>query len=255
MPDRSLEFGAPVRVLLLQARLDDDPAADEEVASFVARSAGKATFETHSLLTGPPPAARLERFDCLMVGGSGDFYVSRGNLPEFGATLDLFRTVAESGFPMFASCFGFQCLVAALGGEIVYDPEATEVGTFELELTAAGLSDRLLGDLPVRFLAQMGRKDRALRLPEGAIHLARSERCPLQAFRLPDKPIWATQFHPELTGAENLRRFEIYRAGYASLMSPAEVREAVARFQDSPETTGILGRFLDHLKSRESWGG
>ena len=61
---------------------------------------------------------------------------------------------------------------------------------------------------------------------------------------MPGKPIWATQFHPELTREENLKRFNRYLDGYASLMSQAEIEETLARFDDSPEANELLVRFL-----------
>ena len=180
-----------------------------------------------------------------MVGGSGDYYVSKRSLPKFDAQLELLATVAEIGFPLFASCFGFQILVQALGGVIVHDPVNVEVGTYDLTLTSAGVADPLLGCLPSVFAAQLGRKDRADSLPAGVLHLAGSERSPYQAFRIPGQPIWATQFHPELDVDTNRLRFERYLKGYARHMSEAEREEARRRFRPSPATDCLLPRFLE----------
>ncbi len=38
--------------------------------------------------------------------------------------------------------------IDALGGDVIHDPDNTEVGTFEVELTDAGRQDPLFGDLP-----------------------------------------------------------------------------------------------------------
>jgi GMP synthase (glutamine-hydrolysing) len=179
-----------------------------------------------------------------MVGGSGDYYVSKRSLPQFERQLELLAEIAETGFPTFASCFGFQLLVEALGGRIVHDPVNVEVGTYDLRLTSQGRKDPLLGKLPPVFAAQLGRKDRADRLPDRVRHLALSERSPYQAFRLPDKPIWATQFHPELDLHSNRLRFERYLKGYAEHMSEAERAETRRRFRESPETHGLLREFL-----------
>jgi GMP synthase-like glutamine amidotransferase len=35
------------------------------------------------------------------------------------------------------------------------------------------------------------------RLPEGAIALASSERCPVQVYRLRGRPVWGVQFNPQ----------------------------------------------------------
>lgn len=196
------------------------------------------------LLTGPPALGHAREYDVLMIGGSGDFMVSQRDLPQFSAVLELLRGVVETGHPTFASCFGFQCLVEALGGQIVYDPERTEVGTYEVSLTPEARRDPLFGELPPRFPAQMGRKDRSERLPEGVIHLASSERSPHQAFRVDGLPIWATQFHPELSAQANRERFVRYREGYAGV-SDAEGDAPLERFYESPHAERLLRDFLD----------
>ena len=235
-----------LKILLLQARNHGDLAKDEERASF-AKKAGLDVeqFVPCDLLSGTPSLKQVLRYDALMVGGSGDYYVSKGNLPGFAQVLDLLRGVVAAGHPTFASCFGFQLMVKALGGDIVYDSDGMEVGTYELTLTETGRKDELLGGLPPQFRAQLGRKDRAARLPPGSLNLASSGHAPFQALRIPDRPIWATQFHPELSGAENRIRFQRYQAGYASVMSQEERDVAADRFRDSPETEALLPRFLE----------
>ena len=235
----------PLRILLLQARAEDDPMKEEEVLSFAEKSGlPPEQFLQHDLLTGPPELSRVLDLDAMMVGGSGDYYVSKRNLPAFDELLELLAEVVAAGHPTFASCFGFQLLTVALGGEIVHDPSSTEVGTFELVLTAAGEKDPLLGSLPPRFMAQLGRKDRAARLPEGVSNLASSELNPHQAFRVPGQPVWATQFHPELAAETNRLRFLRYLDGYSMHMTPEERREALERFKESPETARLLPAFL-----------
>jgi len=236
----------PPRILLLQARNHDDAAKFEERQSF----ADKARLNVeqivpYDLLSGTPTLEEALSYDALMVGGSGDFYVSKGNLPGFAQVLELLQGVVAHGHPTFASCFGFQLLVRALGGDIVYDQEGMEVGTYDLTLTEVGQKDELLGTLPRQFRAQLGRKDRAERLPAGCINLAFSERCPFQAMRIPGKPIWATQFHPELGREENWLRFQRYQAGYASVMSDEERQVAASRFRESAETEALIPRFLE----------
>ncbi len=236
----------PPKVLLLQTREPGDPAKAQEVRSFAVKAdLPEEQFVSYDLLTGPPSLSEVRAHDALMIGGSGEYYVSRGNLPGFAGLLELLGEVVDVGHPTFGSCFGFQCMVTALGGEIIHDPENTEVGTYELTLTEDGQRDSLLGELPTTFLAQMGRKDRAARLPDGVLHLASSALCPFQALRIPDQPIWASQFHPELDRRENRRRFEQYMKDYSPYMS-AEAREkALKSFQESsPEVLDLLQRFI-----------
>ena len=202
-------------------------------------------IEAFDLHRGPPTWDFVRGFDALMVGGAGDYYVSKRNVPQFDELLDLLRRVADAGHPTYASCFGYQCLMAALGGEVVFDPERTEVGTYEIELTERGKADELFGRLPPTFPSQLGHKDRATAEPPGVWNLASSERCPLQALRVPGKPVWGSQFHPELDREANLERFQYYLDGYAPHMSPAECEEKKRAFRPSPHASRLLADFLD----------
>jgi GMP synthase (glutamine-hydrolysing) len=237
-----------LRILLLQARRADDAALLEERITF-ARAAGVAEEQIipFDLLTSAPSLAFVRQHDALMVGGSGEYYVSKGNLPNFQAVLDMLAEVVTVGHPTFASCFGFQLMVKALGGEIEYDAEHMEVGTYPLTLTEAGRADELFGTLPETFRAQLGRKDKATVLPQGVLHLASSRSAPYQALRVPDQPIWATQFHPELTKQINLGRFRRYMDGYTKVLTPQSVQETLDRFDHSPEANQLIKRFLNYV--------
>jgi len=233
------------KLLLLQARRPDDPAQQEERASFAARFGLPIdAIVTHDLLQGPPSLEEVQAHQATLIGGAGEFDVSKRNLPHFDATQQRLREMVDLGWPMFASCFGFQLLVQALGGRIIPDPESAEVGAFELHLTPEARADELFGVLPPVFMAQLGHKERAEFLPPGVINLAASQRVAYEAFRVPGKPIWATQFHPELTREENLLRFQRYLDIYSRLFTQEEIQQTLASFRPSPETEKLLPRFL-----------
>ena len=234
-----------LRILLLQARKEDDPAQFDERKSFADRcDLPLDNVVPFDLLSGTPTLKQVRQYDALMIGGSGEFYVSKRNLPGFETVVELLGEITAVSHPTFASCFGFQLLAHALGGEIIYDPSSIEIGTYPITLTEVGKQDDLFSYFPEIFNAQLGRKDRAVRLPETVLHLAGSERAPYQALRVLEKPIWGTQFHPELTRAENLARFNRYLEDYAGVLDETEIQKAVARFQESPETEALIGRFL-----------
>ncbi len=239
-----------MKILLLQTRNPNDPAKTEEVEAF----ANKAhlpleTFVPFDLLAGPPPLSQLRNHDALMIGGSGEYSVPHKSLPHLQETLDLLAEVVELGFPTFASCFGFQLMVAALGGDIISDKPNMEVGAYDVTLTEAGRSDELFGHLPDTFLAQFGHKDRATSLPRSFVNLAHTDYCPFQALRIPGKAIWATQFHPELTGEENLMRYSRYLKDYDAIMTREQREQALARFVPSPDTHDLIPRFLTLIGS------
>ena len=245
-PKNAQEFTSnSLKVLLLQAREPDDLCLLEERESFSLRSGLRADqLVPHSVLDGPPTMDQVRAHDAVFVGGSGDYFVSKNHLPHQAEFFWLLAEIAETGHPMFASCFGFQCLVQALGGTIIHDPDHTEVGTFDLQLTEPGFSDPVLGTLPAKFDAQMGRKDRATQLPDGATHLASSELCPYQALRWRNQPVWATQFHPELDHLTNRQRFDNYAAGYQTAMTDEELQASYDSYRPSPQTEQLLAVFL-----------
>jgi len=180
--------------------------------------------------------------DALLIGGSGHYSVARPDAPFFDPLAELLRGVCASRHPTFGSCFGYQLLVAALGGAVAPDPAGGEVGSFQVNLTDDGRTDPILGALPPVFTAQMGHLDRAVELPAGVANLAASERCPYQALRIDGAPIWATQFHPELDQEANLHRYLAYIERYRP--EGAGVDDGFPS-GPSPETSTLLPRFLD----------
>ena len=92
-------------------------------------------------------------------------------------------------------------------------------------------------------MAQMGHKDRASVFPETAVNMASSKNCRFQALRVPGKPVWATQFHPELDRESNLDRLRRYLRDYGP-QDPAELARFESRFLNSPESSSLLRRFL-----------
>lgn len=240
-----------MRFRLLQARLRDDPVREEERLAFAIRlDVSSDQVEAFDVLSGRASHDRIiDGVDAILVGGSGAFSVL-DDVPWMASFVDTLGGLADSGFPTFASCFGFQGMVVALGGEVVHDEERSEVGSFELRRTAEAGSDPLFAALPHRFVAQLGHKDRASRLPSSLINLAESDRCPFQAFRVEGKPVYATQFHPELTREDNLLRMERYFDMYAEAFGAGETRRMMDAFLPSPESNALLRQFRAFVSGR-----
>lgn len=234
------------RFLLLQARKPQDPVREEERQAFVA-AAGLPddAVVTYDLLQGPPPRALWQGYDGVFIGGSGEYNLSDGSCPQPQATLDFLLTLVHSGKPMFASCFGFQMLAVALGGTVERDVARAEIGTFPITLTPQGRRDDLFGQLPPRFWAQLGHKEHVVRFPHAkAVHLARSERSPYQALRIPGTAVWATQFHPELNQQRNMARLLRYRDLYVRHLGDEGFQALLDQFRPSPIADELLPRFL-----------
>jgi GMP synthase (glutamine-hydrolysing) len=145
--------------------------------------------------------------------------------------------------PTFASCWGFQAMARALGGCCVNDLPNAELGTIELSLTEAGSADPLFGNLPAKFAGQAGHEDHVVKLPTDAILLASSARVTEQAFRFAGKPIYCTQFHPELNRADMLERVMAYPE-YVVRIAQTSYDNFVHSVRETPEANSLLQRFV-----------
>ena len=235
-----------MRFLLLQIRDHDDPMRAHEVEAF-ARAVHCPTdvISVLNLLDEPITPSRLDSIDVVFVGGAGGYSVCDSQ-PWLLRALDGLRLLYDLRQPVFASCWGFQAIARALGGEVVHAPEHAEVGTHLLRLTEAGKQDPLFGELPESFWAQMGHEDRVETLPPKAIRLASSVLTQNQAYTFADWPVYATQFHPELTADDVTRRVRQY-PDYLKLTTGLTLDEFQQRTFDSPESAALIRRFLDLL--------
>lgn len=243
------------RIALLQFRHPQDPVLAHELACF-ARGLGvpKTHLTCFNLVSHTPSLESLLPFDLLLAGGSGSYCISQNNMPRIEPALALLASLVAHRRALFGACFGYQCLVTALGGTVIGDPVHTEVGTFWIDLTEEGQQDPLFKGLPSRFEVQQGHRDRAQRHPKDIPNLARSERAPLQALAVAGAPVWATQFHPELCAQDNLARFARYAEGYAQkgqgegdrpsgIPPNTEPQTCEKWFRKTPIAEGLLLRF------------
>jgi GMP synthase (glutamine-hydrolysing) len=239
-----------LRFTLLQARNADDPARMDEYNAFADRLGIAARrLRQVDILGQPLDLGLLEDTDVLLVGGSGEYSVLDDH-PAIRRFIEFLCEVADTDQPMFASCFGFQALALGLGGEVIEDDDHAEVGTYVLEVTEAGREDRLFSSMSATFDAQLGHKDRVSRLPGGVESLACTELCPIQAYRLPGKPVYATQFHAELSWLENKERFRGYMATYGALFGEQEALRKLYSHRPSPEANELLRRFVEEFGQR-----
>ncbi len=238
-----------MKFLLLQARNPGDDAGEHERLAFrEILEIGGAALRSWDLLAGPPPFDLVAEHDCVLVGGAGEYGIGdAGEHPWLARFIDFCGELAARGSPTFASCFGFQAMVAAAGGAVKQDVARAEIGTFEVTLTDAGRADPLFGPLGPRFYAQFGHKDRALGVPSGLVNLASSARCAFQAFTVPDKPIYATQFHPELSMERNRERFHRYIQNYVRPEMPDTAEQMLASFRETTEASSLLRRYVEAM--------
>ena len=235
-----------LRFLLLQVRNADDPMRGQEISCF-ARAFGCAVQQIRGqdLLSGVPSRRQLDAVDVVLLGGSGDYSVAEGG-EWFEVAMESMRELYDLRKPTFASCWGFQAMARAMGGKVVTDMSRAELGTLSVFLTPEGRQDEVFRGLGDTFLAQMGHQDIVDRLPEDAIRLASTDRVENQAFRFAGKPIYCTQFHPELNRQTLLERVRAYPQ-YIKRIAGITLEEFTARSSDTPKSETLLPRFVRHV--------
>ena len=204
-------------------------------------------IRTFDLLNGRPSHRQWDAVDMVLLGGSGDYSVAQGG-PWLERVLDTMRDLHARSKPTFASCWGFQAIAKALGGDIVTDLARAELGTLKLRLTEAGEHDPLFGPLGPTPLVHMGHQDIVESLPADAVLLASTDRVENQAFCFAGKPIYCTQFHPELTVLSLIKRLRAYPE-YVAKIAGMPLDAFLQTLAETPETNALLRRFVQHVFS------
>jgi GMP synthase (glutamine-hydrolysing) len=227
-----------------------DAAADDEYAA-VLRCAGLEERELRRVRMERDELGPVDLADWsgIVIGG-GPWNVSDPEASKDPAQLrgearlrSLALQVVEADFPLLGACYGIGT-IGTLAGGVVDRQYAEPIGAVPITLSAEGRADPLLGRLPGQFDAFLGHKEAVSRLPRGAVHLASSSSCPVQAFRL-GRHVYATQFHPELDVDGLVTRIETYR--HFGYFEPEEGGELVrlARAAVVTEPPRLLARFVE----------
>ncbi|WP_181765359.1 type 1 glutamine amidotransferase [Streptomyces albidus (ex Kaewkla and Franco 2022)] len=200
------------------------------------------TLDVVHAYAGDPLPEKLARHQALLVMGGGYMPDADDRAPWLARTRELAGQALESGVPALGVCLGGQLLAHVAGGTVRAEHGLPEAGSTALTLRPEASDDLLFRGLPSPLNAIEHRVDAITELPPGARWLARSERCPIQAFRI-GEGAWGLQFHPEATArnvegwdAEKLReqgfnREELIRAAERDEAgSTATWRELARRF-------------------------
>lgn len=181
-----------------------------------------------------PPADPFTYEAVLVLGGAMnvDEEERHGWIVEEKALL---RELLEREVPLLGLCLGGQMLATAAGAK-PRRAARPEIGWHQVDVTAEGEDDPLLGPLAPSFEAFQWHSYE-FPLPPGAVPLAHSDVC-LQAARLGESA-WALQFHPEVSAADAQHWIEDYRA------DPDAVRIGVDPVVLGPETERKIGAFND----------
>jgi GMP synthase (glutamine-hydrolysing) len=232
----------PRRIVLLQIRAHV-AAEHQEQQCFLRLGRLKTEELTNISLVRHPRITydEVRGADAVFIGGAGE-YSARHRHPFTDFLAEVSLRLIEDGVPFLGSCWGHQFLGKLLGGELVEDKARAEVGTYAVQVTEAGGRDPLFADLAPEFAAQLGHHDQLAAVPPGVAVLASSPLCPYQAFRLPGKPVYGTQFHIEMDRQAMRERLDMYRDVYAA--KPGAYEAIAARLHPSPQADLLLRRFL-----------
>lgn len=203
--------------LILQLRPEDE-AADGEFRAMLEKGGLSEDRTTRVRVERDPLPGDLDLSDYAGVvvgGGPGCISDDPAAKPADearaeAAILSLMPEICARDIPFMGCCYGISILAHHLGAPVSKDRWGEPVGPVEVQLTADGAADPLLGGLPSRFTALVGHKEATQALPPGTVHLIESGPCPFQMIRF-GRNVYATQFHPEADGGVFAERIRVYR--------------------------------------------
>ena len=235
--------------LLLSIR-GEQAAADNEYESFL-RFTGlpEAELPRVNLAQDELPPVDLNQWSGILLGGgpwnASDTQESKSavQVRAEAAILRLLDVVVARDFPILGACYG----IGTLGlhqGAVVDRSWPEPVGPLSVTLTEAGERDPIFAGVPSDFAAYGGHKEAMVTLPNGAVQLATSAACPVQAFRVGSN-VYATQFHPELDLVGVCTRIDVYKnAGYFP-PSEAETLKERSRAVEVLHPMTLLTNFVE----------
>jgi GMP synthase (glutamine-hydrolysing) len=184
---------AAARVLVVQ-NADDGPAGP--LGDWLA--AAGLELEVRRPYDGTPLPDELSGYDGLLVLGGGMGAADDDIAPWLPHLRALLREAVAHEVPTLGVCLGGQLLALANGGRIDRNPGGPEFGAQLIAKRAASAGDPLFGPLPITPDVIQWHFDAVVALPPGAVQLAASPGCEIQAFRL-GRLAWGIQFHIETT--------------------------------------------------------
>jgi GMP synthase (glutamine-hydrolysing) len=238
-----------VKPFLLLSIRGERAAAENEYASFLRFSGLRADeLALVNLAAEELTELDLEDWSGILLGG-GPWNASDASESKTATQLRAERAISAlldevvaRDFPFLGACYGIGTVGLHQGG--VVDRSWPEpVGPLTVVLTPDGEVDPVFAGLPAEFAAYGGHKEAMVRLPPGAVQLATSAPCPVQAFRV-GQNVYATQFHPELDLEGICTRIDVYKnAGYFDPSLADSVKETSRAVQVEHPMT-ILANFV-----------
>jgi GMP synthase (glutamine-hydrolysing) len=191
--------------------------------------------------------------DAMVLLGGGFMPDDDERAPFLPRERALVAEVIDGGVPVLGICLGAQLLALVAGGEVTAQSGETERGSCPVELLPPAADDALFaplarnGDAELRMI--QNHEDSITALPPGAVHLATSAACRVQAFRV-EESAWGVQFHPEAHADRpaDWNEAKLAEQGYdgAALVAQAEADGPVNRRQ----ARTLVAAFADVVRER-----
>jgi GMP synthase (glutamine-hydrolysing) len=174
-----------------------------QYAQLIARRVRECQVYSEIVPSTMPAGEMLARKPAAIILSGGPASVYAPGAPPLPGGAELLR----AGVPVLGICYGFQLMVAGLGG-VVEHTGAGEYGATQLDLVPGG---QLVEVLTERQQVWMSHGDTATAAPPGFAVTARTAATPAAAVEDPDRRLYGVQFHPEVMHTEHgtalLRRF------------------------------------------------
>jgi GMP synthase-like glutamine amidotransferase len=148
---------------------------------------------------GDPVPASADGYDGVLVLGGAMGVGDTATVAWLAPVMALLRRAVADGVSVLGVCLGAQLLAAACGGTVRRAPQGPEIGVFPLDTLPAAADDPLLAAADGA-PALMWHYDEVSEPPPGAVVLARTDHCAIQAYRIGGHA-WGLQFHPEAGAA------------------------------------------------------
>ncbi len=153
------------------------------------------------------PVAQIQDADLAIVLGGPIGVYDAADYPFLTSEMDALRDRLAARRPTLGICLGSQLMAAALGARVYPGERGSEIGWFPLLPATSAPAPAWFEPLLADDLALFHWHGDTFDLPQGALHLAKTDRYENQAFALGDFAL-ALQFHPEVT-ARGLERWYV----------------------------------------------